>query len=509
MFEKCSFRANIHILMLKLLYKTFLIGFCCTLVTYNISYSQNQPALAITNVTVIDGNGGEPLFDQTVLIRNGSIEEIGKASSIKVPKSAKIIDGKGKFLTPGFVDSNVHASIYGGMNRPETVIKYESQSEALVTEFAQLQLKYGVTTIRDSFGTLIPLMAVRDRINRGEVVGPRMLVAGNIVGWGGPFSVSWALAKPSDINVFQEHWNDFITQGSGEELMDMLPEELSVAINKYLDKGPDFIKYGGTSHFDNPVMIGFSPRAQKVIVDETHKRGLIAETHSTNLEGLRLSIEAGIDLIQHPEHATRVLPDELVQMIKDRNIICAMLSNTITGEVWQQHVQKRKAVLESIKKRDEAFGSGHIKSSTQKGREAQEAGDYMEIARTNAKKLIEAGCLVTIGTDNYQGSAPEFLRAPKPPNQEPGSGSIMAIEGLVELGMTPAQAIVSVTRTGAMAAKGLDRFGTIEKGKMADMVLLDADPLTDISNIRKVNTVIKDGKVIDISRLPEKPVFRK
>lgn len=313
------------------------IGFLCvfyTLSVYNASYSQNQKVLAIINVTVIDGNGGEPSSDQTILVRNGRIEEIGKVSSVKVPKNSIVIDGKGKFLTPGFVDSNVHASIYGGMNRPETIVKYEAQSEALVTEFAQLQLKYGVTTIRDSFGALLPLMAVRDRIKRGEVVGPRMLVAGNIVGWGGPFSVSWALAKPSDINVFQEQWNDFITQGSGEDLMDMLPDELSVAINRYLDKGPDFIKYGGTSHFDNPVMIGFSPRAQKVIVDETHKRGMVAETHSTNLEGLRMSIEAGIDLIQHPEHSTRVLSDELIQMIKERNIICAMLSNTITGEVW-------------------------------------------------------------------------------------------------------------------------------------------------------------------------------
>ncbi|MEZ4944074.1 MAG: amidohydrolase family protein [Cyclobacteriaceae bacterium] len=495
--------------MQHLLSKIGLIGICLILSVYNTSYSQHQTTLAITNVTIIDGNGGDPVSDQTVLVRNGRIEEIGKASAIKIPKNAKVIEGRGKFLTPGFVDSNVHASIYGGMNRPETIIKYEAQSEALVTEFVQIQLKYGVTTIRDSFGTLLPLMAVRDRINRGEVVGPRMLVAGNIVGWGGPFSVSWALAKPSDINVFQEHWNDFITQGSGEELMDMLPDELNVAINNYLDKGPDFIKYGGTSHFDNPVMIGFSPRAQKVIVDEAHKRGKVAETHSTNLEGLRMSVEAGIDLIQHPEHSTRVLPDELIQMIKDRRIICAMLSNTITGDVWQQHVQTRKAVLESIKKRDEAFGQGHIKSSTQKSREAQEAGEYMEIARTNAKKLIEAGCLVTIGTDNYQGSAPEFLKAPKPPNQEPGSGSIMAIEGLVELGMTPAQAIVSVTKTGAMAAKGLDDFGTIEKGKLADMVLLDADPLKDIANIRKVNTVFKDGKVIDIASLPEKPVFRK
>ena len=81
----------------------------------------------------------------------------------------------------------------------------------------------------------------------------------------------------------------------------MYPEELRVAINEYLDKGVDFVKYGGTSHWAFPTLISFSPEAQRVIVEETHARGLIAEIHSTNPEGLRLSIEAGIDLIQHPE----------------------------------------------------------------------------------------------------------------------------------------------------------------------------------------------------------------
>jgi hypothetical protein len=88
------------------------------------------------------------------------------------------------------------------------------------------------------------------------------------------------------LSLYEEQFTDFIAQGSGEELMDMYPEELRRAINKYLDKGPDFIKYGGTSHWAIPTLIGFSPAAQKVIVDETHKRGLVAETHATNPEGL-------------------------------------------------------------------------------------------------------------------------------------------------------------------------------------------------------------------------------
>ncbi len=78
--------------------------------------------------------------------------------------------------------------------------------------------------------------------------------------------------------------NDAIPQGAGEDLADMTPQELRVAIGKYLDKGPDF-PHGGTSHFAQPTYIGFSPEAQKVMVEEAHKRGRVAETHSTTIEG--------------------------------------------------------------------------------------------------------------------------------------------------------------------------------------------------------------------------------
>ena len=89
----------------------------------------------------------------------------------------------------------------------------------------------------------------------------------------------------------------------------------------------------------------------------------------------------------------------------------------------------------------------------------------------------------------------------------PGTATLSAIEGLVELGMTPAQAIVSATKNGARASQGLKDFGTIESGKYADILLLDADPITDIHNIRKLSLVIKEGRVVDRDRLPEKPIW--
>jgi imidazolonepropionase-like amidohydrolase len=91
----------------------------------------------------------------------------------------------------------------------------------------------------------------------------------------------------------------------------------------------------------------------------------------------------------------------------------------------------------------------------------------------------------------------------------PGTATLAAIEGLVELGMTPAQAIVAATRNGARASQGLKDYGTLEKGKLADILLLDADPLSDIHNIRKLSFVMKEGLVVDRDRLPEKPVWTK
>jgi cytosine/adenosine deaminase-related metal-dependent hydrolase len=115
--------------------------------------------------------------------------------------------------------------------------------------------------------------------------------------------------------------------------------------------------------------------------------------------------------------------------------------------------------------------------------------------------------LLTPGTDSYWGAAPEFAREPKPETQNHGIGTILAIEGLVELGMTPSQAIVAATKNGAIACRRLNDFGTLETGKLADLLILDADPLTDIHNLRKLQAVFKEGKQIETSRLPEHPVL--
>ena len=141
--------------------------------------------------------------------------------------------------------------------------RFEGRNDDVTLENAQLFLKSGVTTVRDSYGQLRSLIRVRDAIARGDSIGPRMLVAGNIVGWGGPFSISFSYTRDTGLSPFQERFNDEITQGAGENLMDMTPEELRRAINAYLDKGPNFIKYGGTTHHGIRRSSASRPRRRK------------------------------------------------------------------------------------------------------------------------------------------------------------------------------------------------------------------------------------------------------
>jgi len=466
------------------------------------------PTLAIVGATIVDGTGGSPIADGVVVTGGSRITAVGPRGRVRVPPGAQVIDGKGKFVVPGLIDTNVHLSLYGGVNdRYETLVRYFDRQNDIVLEAAQIDLRYGITTVRDSYGMLVPLTAVRDRINGGQAIGPRILAAGNIVGWGGPYSISFSLTRTNALTLFQEQMNDAIAQGAGEEWMGMTPPELAKAVDAYLDKGPDFIKYGGTSHFAEPTFIGFSPEAQKVIVDRAHARGKAAETHATSAEGLRLSIAAGIDLIQHPEVLDgRELPDELVATIRDRKIICSMLVSTITGDAWQKHLKDRKQAEEKLAEADKK-SPPRDKTSLERHQREVDLGIPLEARRQNAIKLIGAGAIVTVGTDSYWAAASELSRTPKPDNQDHGNGTIAAIEGLVELGMSPAQALVAGTKNGAIASRGLQTFGTIETGKEADLVILDGDPLADIHNLRKVSAVIKGGTAVERNALPQKRVL--
>ena len=478
------------------------------------SQSPAQPcAIAIVGVTVIDGNGGAPLADGTVLVRNGKFEQVGKRADVKVPDCARKVDGTGKFVTPGFVDTNVH----NGM--PTSAAEYARYWEKLTDiaiEGAQMHLKYGVTSMRDSYGTMMPLLAARDAIKSGKVVGARMYVAGNIIGWGGTFSKTFRGRDPE--NYYEEWINDQITQGAGELMPWFGPDSLRVIVNNYIDKGVDFVKIGGTTHTHTEPGLIFSERQFKAIVDAVHKRGLMAETHSTTPEGLYIALVSGIDLIQHPEVGGVPITDEVLKLLNEKKPFCSIHGNNHYGRAYQASQARAGAA-------NRAGGAGaganneptELRSwpkpkMTEKMIEDSIRATNPRVMRANAEKIVKSGCPITTATDNQVAQAIEFSRDP---NQwgarEPGIGTLASIESLVDFGMTPAQAIVAGTKNGAKALPHRmgDSLGTIERGKIADAVMLDADPLQDIKNIRKIRMVMKDGVIIDRDKLPTNPIIYK
>ena len=462
--------------------------------------------VAITGATAIDGTGRAPIPDAVVLIHDGRITALGSARDVSIPENATRIDARGKFVIPGLMDANLHLYLNGDV---ESLVKYEDRYHEVILEGAQIALKTGMTTVFDTWGPRAALIRARDMIAAGQAPGARIFLAGNIIGFSGPLGADFRGTSAALVSkAFAKRTNETWEQGTGRDLLWMPPDSLRAAIRAYTGRGVDFLKYGASGHVDMN-FVAFSQRAQKVIVDAAHARNRAAETHSTSIEGLRLSIAAGIDGIQHPELLDgREMPDDLVKTIVDRGLNCSMLASSITGPAWKRHVKTKDEVE---KKRADAAKDARVpareKTTAERRKDASEEGADLEMRRTNAQKLIRAGCRVTPGTDSYWAAAPEFTRTPKFPEQDHGIGTIMAIEGLVELGMTPAQAIVAATRNGAAAARGLKDFGTIEAGKFADLVLLTANPLADIANIRKVALVLKDGRQVDRDHLPQAHVL--
>src|SRR5262245_4181113 len=255
--------------------------------------------LAIVGATLITGTDAAPIPDGVILVDGKTISAIGARGDVKIPADAQVIDVAGKFITPGLIDTNVHLVL---MIVPEFYAKYEGRFEEVALQSAQVALKYGVTTVRDSWGPLAPLLAVRDRINRGEAVGARTLVAGNIVGLGGPFTVHFlgprGASAPEDL---QRRINAMWEATMGPRLLLMTPDEVRREMRAYLDKGVDFVKVAASTHGISPESLMFSPAVLKAMGEEVHKRGLVFETHTATLESLRVAIDAGVDLLQHPE----------------------------------------------------------------------------------------------------------------------------------------------------------------------------------------------------------------
>jgi imidazolonepropionase-like amidohydrolase len=417
-----------------------------------------KPTLAIVGGFLVDGFGGPPKPNAVVLVENDRIVAVGEEGRLTVPPSARVIDANGLTVMPGLIDAHVHLDIMGhGEYVPWHDMVRGNYAEVMELSAAQL-IAHGVTTVRDAGGELSASVRTRDRINRGEIPGPRVLISG---GW-------------------VENWPDEQAQRNYRRfnLNVHTVDEARQAARTLLDGGVDFIK----------MYTGITVDQAKAITEEAHKRGKRVGAHVYTDEEIRVAVEGGVDVLDHAGsgHQNPLFRDETVRMLALKQIPIA------------QSIAHRVALYPAQLSWPERLDSPQLRREL--GRFADPIRDslkdfpslgyfnqiqlQMRVAPKAARQLNDAGCRIIVGTD---AGSPGFFHS---------EAVWREVDALVRLaGLTPNDAIMSATRLAA-AALGVPA-GAIAPGRLADIILVKGNPLDSPLYLQNVERVIKGGVVVE------------
>ena len=457
---------------------------------------RDESQLVIKRATIIDGIADSPVQGKTIWVRDGRIQAIGTSEELGFMPSGKVIDAGGKYVIPGLMNANVHLLLPVSLER---LARHMGQYEELVVEAAQVALKAGLTTVFDTWGPRRVLVNVREQINAGKIPGSRIFCAGNIIGFEGPCSVDFS-AKFGEVASaqFVGRVNSLWVENVGRHLMWLTPDGVAQEVRRYMARGIDFVKYASNEHGSQAAgaFIQFSPRVQEVIVAEAHRAGLTAQAHCTSVEGLRIALEAGCELIQHCNiTGPTVIPEETLRIFERGRVGAVVFPFSRRRLQWMF---------------DKAPG--------------QSAGVDWALAQTmyrasdaNVRSLIQSGALLMLAND--AGVWPSELVTDECYSRNLGpdgdkfldlsEGHFEWLEAMEEKGCGPMQMLRAATRNIAIAYGKEKELGSIEVGKIADLIILDKNPLAAAKNYRSIHAIVKDGVLVDLAGLPSSPILTK
>ncbi|MFZ1130475.1 MAG: amidohydrolase family protein [Terriglobales bacterium] len=412
---------------------------------------------AVAQVTVVragrlvDPDSGTVLPNQVIVIKDGKIQAVGGA--LAIPANAEVIDLSHRTVLPGLIDCHTHVADGQGDGEPFNVLRKTASQIALESvPNARAMLLSGFTTVRD-VGTYRALndVALRDAIARGDVIGPRMFVAGayiTITGGAGAMT-----GQAPDIQL---PWDLHYGEANG-------PWEVRQRVRLLAHDGVDLIKMLSTgavlTHGSSPASIEFTEEELRAGVDEASHFGLRVAVHAHAAQGIRNAILAGAVSVEHAEY----LDDDIIALARQHGTYLDM-------DIYD----------------DECIQAGGKAGTTPPDFLRHEAG-LAQLQRDNFGKAVRAGVKMSFGTDAgvcpYGTSAKQFAF-------------------MVKYGMTPMQAIQAATSNAADLLGHANEVGSIKVGKDADLIAVTGDPLMDISLLEKVEFVMKDGKVYKSAGVP-------
>lgn len=371
----------------------------------------------LTRARLIDGTGAPPLEPATVVIEEARVTRIDASGESTPPESSQV-DLAGKTLMPGLVDAHVHVTAFDMPRamKGQEAIAHEVKHHFIATGLRRM-LRMGITTVRDvgAFGD--DLLHARRAVRLGAIPGPRILVCGRIV----------AATSPGG-----RHFDGMYREADG-------PDEMRKATREQFRRGADFIKIMTTGarscELENSSPAQMTRAEIATVVEEAHRMGYRVAAHCEGLDGTRLAIEAGVDTIEHGLELHRA-PELLDELARSGRVLVPTLSCFF--DVSETRAAQWPPRLVELAKR-----------------QREEAHRTVEAAR-------RAGVPLAMGFDS-----------------QPHGKSALELVRLCHAGLTPMEGIVAGTATGAMACGIAADVGRVAPGQVADLIVVDGDPLAD------------------------------
>jgi imidazolonepropionase-like amidohydrolase len=396
--------------------------------------ARSAPASAFIGARLFDGSTQPPIEDATIVVREGRITAVGPSTRVQVPAGANRISLAGKTIIPGLINSHGHVGDTTGLEEHQ-------YSAANVTRDLERYSAYGVTSVFSLGGDGPPSFAARDAQRAATLNRTRIWAAGPVLEPTSTAQARWLVSEDAAMHA------------------DIVKIRVDDTLGSVAKMPPDIYR---------------------AVIDEAHKRGLRVAVHVFYLADAKDVLDAGGDFIAHSVRDLEV-DEPFIAAMKRRNVC---LSPTLMREVstfvyestppfFSDPLFLAHADKTAVAALREPARQAEMRTSTS----AQRYKTALHVAMRNLKKLSDAGVTIAMGTDTG------------PPARFQGYFELMELEMMVKAGLTPRQALVSATADAARCMKIDAEVGTLEAGKWADFVALDADPLSDISNIRKIDSV--------------------
>jgi imidazolonepropionase-like amidohydrolase len=418
----------------------------------------NKRPIALKGARLIDGTGRPAIENSVLVIEGDHVVAAGAVGKVAVPKDADVQDVSGKTIMPALI--NLHGHLGLSTNGADSVAGHYTQEN--VVKQLNKYLSYGVAAVASLGQDEDEIYKIRDAQREGTLGGARLYTAGR------GFLEYTGKVNPADHRYRPQS-----------------PEEARADVRELSAHHPDFMKMWVDDGLGHGVKI--KPEIYQAIIDEAHKQHIRVFAHEFYLSDAKALLAAGIDGFAHSIRDQPV-DTEVMQTMKSRGVF--LIPTLVRDEVLFAYADNLKWLD------DPFFQSGFepaavamVRSpeNVEKGRKDPDIAKYragLEMGKKNLKTLSDAGVKIAFGTDSGI------------PTRFPGYLEHRELQLMVEAGLTPMKAIVAATGTNAEILGGAKEFGTLQSGRRADFLVLDANPLDDIHNTERLSAVWQSGKVV-------------